>query len=136
VRSLRSEMGLAPGQKVGAFLSGEVPGADALVEYARALARLSEVRRVPALPDRHAPVQVVGDLRVMLDVQIDVGAERERLGKEAARLEGEIAKAQSKLANEGFVARAPAAVVEQERARLAGFRATLEQVREQVMRLG
>ena len=138
VRSLRSQMGLAPGQKVGAFLAGEVAavGAGALLDYLKALTRLSDAHLVEALPERNAPVQVVHPLRVMLDVQIDVAAERERLAKDIARHEGEIAKARAKLANEGFVARAPGAVVEQERTRLAGFSATLEKLREQYARLG
>jgi len=111
-------------------------GAAALVDYLAALARLSDVRLVDALPAREAPVQVVDPLRVMLDVQIDVAAERERLAKDITRHEGEIAKAQAKLANAGFVARAPAAIVEQERVRLAGFSATLAKLREQYGRLG
>ena len=126
-----------PGQKVGAMLSGDfgAVGAGVLIDYLAALARLSEVRLVDALPQREAPVQIVEPLRVMLDVQIDVAAERERIAKEIARHEGEIAQAKAKLANEGFVARAPGAVVEQERTRLAGFSATLEKLREQYARL-
>ena len=82
-----------------------------------------------------APVSVVGAARVALHVEIDVSAERERLGKEVTRLEGEIAKAQAKLGNESFVARAPAAVVAQERERMDGFTQTLSRLREQLSRL-
>ena len=103
--------------------------------YVMALARLSDFRIVDALPDVDAPVQVVDTLRVMLDVKVDPAAERERLSKERARLAGETEKAKAKLANASFVARAPAAVVEQERARLAGFEATLAKLDEQLVRL-
>ena len=51
-------------------------------------------------------------------------------------LQGEIAKANSKLGNEAFVAKAPAAVIAQERQRVADFEATLEKVQDQLKRLG
>jgi valyl-tRNA synthetase len=140
VRSLRSEMGLAPGQKVDAFIAtegrtGGGVGVGALVDYLKALARLADVRLVDALPVREAPVQVVEPMRVMLDVQVDVAVERERIAKDIARHESEIAKANAKLANERFVTRAPGEVVEQERTRLASFTATLAKLREQHARL-
>jgi valyl-tRNA synthetase len=69
-------------------------------------------------------------------MEIDVDAEKVRLSKEAARLEGEITKANAKLGNEAFVAKAPPAVIEQEKKRVADFSATLDKVREQLARLG
>ena len=100
-----------------------------------ALSRLSDYRIVEELPTTDSPVQNVHKLRLMLDVKIDPAAERARIAKEVARLEAEIGKANAKLANEGFVARAPQAVVEQERNRLAGFTSTLDRLREQARRL-
>lgn len=99
------------------------------------LARISDIDYVATLPASEAPVKIIDSFQVMLDRKIDPAAERERLGREIARIEGEIAKADAKLRNENFVARAPPVVVEQERARLAGYTDTLEKLKPQYARL-
>ena len=112
----RGEMSLSPAQKVPLYAQGEDRNMlKRNAPYLAALAKLSQVDVLDALPDAGAPVQVVGASRLMLHVEIDVAAERVRLDKEIARLEGEITKANGKLSNASFVERAPAAVVEQER---------------------
>ncbi len=136
-RSLRGEMNLSPAQKVPLAAAGNKAVIEAYAPYLAALARLSEVSATEdALPDSDAPVQIVGDFRLMLKIEIDVAAERERLDKEIARLQGEVAKAKAKLSNASFVDRAPAAVVEQERKRMEGFSATLVQLQVQRKKLG
>ena len=112
------------------------PEVEAHLPYLRAIARLSEARVVAVLPDTEAPVKVTGSGKVMLHVEIDRAAERERLAKEAARLDGEIDKAQAKLGNASFVERAPAAVVDQEKKRLSDFRTKRDDIRSQLVRLG
>jgi valyl-tRNA synthetase len=134
-RALRSEMNLSPALKVPLVVAGDPVILAACAPYVAALARLSDVRIVTELPPTDAPVQVVGEYRVMLAIAIDKDVERERLGKEVLRVDGEIGRAQAKLGNEGFVARAPAAVVDQERARLAGFIATRDKLKTQIDRL-
>jgi valyl-tRNA synthetase len=134
-RNLRGEMNLGPGERVPLLAEGDPAVLAPMFPYLQFLARLSEATVVPRLPDLDAPVQVVGDARLMLKIEVDVAAEVARLEKEVARLKGEIAKAEAKLANPSFVERAPAKVVAQERERLAGFRATLEKVAAQLNRL-
>jgi len=82
-----------------------------------------------------APVAIVGTDKIVLKVEIDVAAERERLQKEFDRLSMEVTKCVAKLDNENFVARAKPAVVEQERTRLAEFNDTLVKLGTQLARL-
>ncbi len=144
-RNLRGEMNVSPSVRLPMLvLAGNADDAAFLQAWApvlQALVKLSEVRFFDdeaawAQAAQAAPVAVVDGARVCLFVEVDVVAEKARLGKEVARLEGEIAKAQGKLSNESFVARAPAAVIDQEKKRLADFGATLEKVRSQLARLG
>jgi valyl-tRNA synthetase len=101
----------------------------------QALARLSEVKQVAALPDSTAPVGVVGEGRIMLYKEVDPAAEAGRISKESARVSGEIAKAKAQLANPSFVERAPAQVVEQARKRLSEFEESLVKLQEQLQKL-
>ncbi|MEK0419047.1 MAG: hypothetical protein RI949_3053 [Pseudomonadota bacterium] len=141
VRALRSEMNLSPAQRMPLLVHGDAAFVQEASNLLQSLAKLSEVRLVSdeaafVAATHSLPVSVVGETRMALHVEIDVGAERERLTKEVARLQGEIDKAQSRLGNESFVARAPAAVVAQERERLEGFSQNLSRLKEQLERLG
>ncbi|MEO5771051.1 MAG: valine--tRNA ligase, partial [Burkholderiaceae bacterium] len=139
-RNLRSEMSLSPAERVPLLVDGPADFFDAATPLLKSLAKLSDVKRLPdeaafAAATRNAPVAVQGMARLALEVQIDVAAEQARLAKEIERLRGEIVKARAKLDNEGFVARAPAAVVAQERQRLDDFSQTLRRLEDQAARL-
>lgn len=134
-RSLRGEMSISPAAKVPLIAAGHAGQLEAFAPYLKSLAKLENVAIVAELPEADAPVMLAADFRLMLKVEIDVAAEKERLGKEIARLQGEITKANSKLGNESFVARAPAAVVEQEKARLSEFSANLNKLEAQLAKL-
>ncbi len=144
-RTLRGEMGVSPAQRLPLLAVGDSAEATAFLranaDVLKNLAKLSEVKVFDAeapwqAAAQSAPVSVVGDARLALFVEVDVAAEKARLAKEAARLQGEIAKANAKLGNEAFCAKAPAAVLEQEKKRVADFGATLARIQEQLARLG
>lgn len=134
-RSLRGEMSISPAARVPLIAAGDTDKLALYAPYLKALAKLEDVTIVTDLPEADAPVMLVDDFKLMLKVEIDVAAEKERLGKEIARLAAEIGKANGKLNNESFVARAPAAVVEQEKARVAEFGANLEKLNAQLTKL-
>jgi valyl-tRNA synthetase len=140
-RNLRGEMNVAPSTRLPAYVLGDAAFMREATPVLQALARLSEVRVFDDEPSwaaaaKAAPVAVAGDARLCLYMEIDAAAEKARLSKEAARLQGELAKASGKLSNEAFVAKAPPAVIEQERKRIADFTATLDKVQAQLQRLG
>jgi valyl-tRNA synthetase len=136
-RNLRAEAKLAPGERLPLYASAAPPVTDvpAMLAGLRSLARLSEVKIAPTLPDSPSPVAVVGEARLMLYKEVDPAAEAERISKEITRVSGEITKCKAKLANPSFVERAPAQVVEQERKRLADFEELLAKLQDQLRKL-
>ncbi len=139
-RTLRSEMSVSPATRLPLYVLGDSDFMTQAAPVLQALAKLNEVK----LFDNEAawqsaalasPVAVVGEARICLHMQVDVAAEKVRLGKEIARIEGEIARVNGKLGNEAFVAKAPPAVIDQERKRLSDFASTLSKVKDQLQRL-
>jgi len=139
-RNLRSEMSLPPGERVPLYATGDTAFVEAATPLIKALGRIGEVTLFAgddafAAATQDAPVAVAGATRIALHVEVDRPAELARLGKEIERLAAEVGNATAKLANESFVARAPAAVVDQERKRVAEFTATMTRLRDQRARL-
>jgi valyl-tRNA synthetase len=144
-RQLRGEMGVSPAQRLPLLaVADNADEAQFLRANAAVLQNLAKLSEVKVFDDatawakeaQNAPVSVIGAARLALFVEIDVAAEKARLSKEATRLAGEITKANAKLSNEAFCAKAPAAVLEQEKKRVADFGATLARIQEQLNRLG
>ena len=143
-RALRSEMNVSPATKLPLYVLGDAAFMNESAAVLQALAKLSEVK---VFDDEGAwqtaaaasPVAMVGQgddmARLCLHMQVDAAAEKNRLGKEVARLEGEIDKANNNLGNAAFVAKAPPAVIEQARKRVADFVSTLAKVKDQLARL-
>ena len=139
-RNLRGEMQISPAQKLPLWISGDRLFLEKAVPYLSALAKLSEVKIVDNESDLErdapeSPIALVGQHKLLLKVEIDPKVEQLRLSKEIARLAGEIYKCQSKLGNEGFVARAPAEVIVQEKKRLAEFEASHAKLSQQLNKL-
>ena len=129
LRSVRSQLGVPPGKAVPLLLAGKGDAAQ-IERHAgglKFLAKLESIDWVQGEPPA-AAAAVLGELTLLVPLAglVDLDAERTRIDKEIKRVEGEIAKCQGKLGSETFVANAPAAVVEQERKRLAEWTTMLE----------
>ncbi|MGV0985268.1 MAG: valine--tRNA ligase [Limnohabitans sp.] len=140
-RNLRGEMNVSPATRMPMYVLGDTAFMQSVAPVLQSLAKLSEVKVFETEAEwvaaaQAAPVAVVGEARLCLFMEVDVAAEKIRLAKEATRLEGEITKANAKLGNEAFVAKAPPAVIEQEKKRVSDFGATLDKIRQQLQRLG
>ncbi|SDY16956.1 valyl-tRNA synthetase [Variovorax sp. YR266] len=144
-RTLRGEMKLSPALRPPLYaVADDAESAAFLRDAAPVLQALAKLKEVKVFDDEAswvkaaeaAPTAVVGTVRVCLFVPIDKEAECARLKKDIERIESEKAKVEAKLSNEAFVAKAPPAVIEQERKRLTDFTATLERLRDQLVRLG
>jgi valyl-tRNA synthetase len=141
VRNIRGEMNIAPGKRLQAFL---VKGNEADREYfANAKDLLLNIARLDsaqwqeeaALPASATATIKNLEVHIPLAGLIDVEAEAARLDKEIEKLDKDIAKMKGKLGNESFVSKAPEAVVEKEKARLAQAESTRAQLQEQKAKL-
>ncbi|OAM17300.1 valine--tRNA ligase [Eikenella corrodens] len=128
VRNLRGEMGIQPNVKAPLF----VESADDLADYLKYLpmmTRLTEAQQVAALPESEdAPVAVCNGARLMLKVEIDKAAETARLSKEAEKLQKALDKLNAKLSKPGYTEKAPAHLVEKDKADLAELEAKMAKV--------
>ena len=139
-RELRGEMKVSPATRLPLFVVGDAEFMTQSGAVIKALAKLSEVKVFEgeatwAIAAQSAPVAVVGGAKICLYMEVDVAGEKLRLGKEITRLEGELVKVQTKLANEAFVSKVPPAVLAQEHKRKTDFAATLEKLTAQLARL-
>ncbi|HFC6396734.1 TPA: valine--tRNA ligase [Neisseria polysaccharea] len=135
VRNLRGEMGIQPNVKAPLF----VESADDLADYLKYLpmmTRLTEARQVAALPEsQDAPVAVCNGARLMLKVEIDKAAETARLNKEAEKLQKALDKLNAKLSKPGYTEKAPAHLVEKDKADLAELEDKMAKVQNQLAKL-
>ena len=142
IRKIRGEMNIPPGKPLPVLLQNgsaqDMAWLEAHQPYITTLARTASIRWLEASePAPESATALVGQMRVLIPMAglIDKEAELARLGKEIDKLRNELQRVEGKLGNASFVERAPAAVVEKERARLAELRDSLEQLEAQRERI-
>ncbi|MBG8956317.1 valine--tRNA ligase [Neisseria meningitidis] len=135
VRNLRGEMGIQPNVKAPLFVESTDDLADYL-KYLPMMTRLIEAQQVAALPESEdAPVAVCNGARLMLKVEIDKAAETARLSKEAEKLQKALDKFNAKLSKPGYTEKAPAHLVEKDKADLAELEDKMAKVQNQLAKL-
>ncbi|MGA0976611.1 MAG: valine--tRNA ligase [Methylophilaceae bacterium] len=134
-RKLRGEMNISPAEKVPLIMIGNEEKIIGFKSYLLPLAKLDSIEIVNSFEKIDAPVALVGDFKLMLNIEIDVEAEKIRLQKEITRIVMEVKKAEGKLSNKAFVEKAPDEVVAQEKERLKTFTIELSKYEEQLSRL-
>ena len=135
VRKLRGEMGIAPNVKAPLFVEGSAE-LEGLLKYLPSLTRLTEAKLVDSLPEAEdAPVAVCNGARLMLKVEIDKAAETARLSKEAEKLQKALDKLNAKLSKPGYTEKAPAHLVEKDKADLAELEDKMAKVQTQLTKL-
>ncbi|MEZ7688405.1 valine--tRNA ligase [Neisseria sp. 20925_1_37] len=135
VRNLRGEMGIQPNVKAPLFVESVDDLADYL-KYLPMMTRLTEAQQVAALPESEdAPSAVCNCARLMLKVEIDKAAETARLSKEAEKLQKALDKLNAKLSKPGYTEKAPAHLVEKDKADLAELEDKMAKVQTQLAKL-
>ncbi len=142
LRNIRAEMNIGPGKEIPLVLANSSASDQRRLEVNRiTLSKLAKLQSITLLSDnQEAPMSataLVGDLQVLVPMAglIDTKAELARLDKEIARLHGEIKRVGNKLGNEGFIAKAPAQVIEKERVKQLEYEQALAQIKQQRERM-
>jgi valyl-tRNA synthetase len=142
VRQIRGEMNLSPTMALPVKLAGADDRDIARVQrheaYLRKLSGISAIERLEqGETPRGVATALLGDMRILVPLAglIDISAERERLGKQLAKVEQDLAKTRRKLDNTQFVANAPAEIVTKERQRAAELEQRMGQLERQIGQL-
>jgi valyl-tRNA synthetase len=135
VRSLRSEMNISPANKIPLALSGNKKELEEYLPYLIGLAKLSDAEITSDLPNKDAPVAIINDYKIMLNIEVDKEAEAIRLKKEIEKVDIDLNKAGIKLSNENFVSKAPKEIIKQEKERLSKFSEHKDRLVQQLKKL-
>jgi len=135
IRNIRAELGVAPGKEIRILYEGRL--LDEQISYLKALTKAQEVLKLDGEKPEKAVTAVVPGVTAYLPLQdlIDLDMEIARIKKEMENVEGEIKRAQAKLSNQGFLAKAPKEVIEKEQEKLKDFEAKHKKLAERLQEL-